>query len=70
MEKYNAEPVKVYLNSSMETIRGYSIMKNVAQIKNFQRNTGHLWNSKHNQDYIFKKMSTIKKNKYLLFMFE
>ena len=53
MKKYTAEPAKVHLNSVNETIKNYSIMKNIGQIQNFRRNTGDLKNSKHNLKYNF-----------------
>ena len=72
MKNYTREPVKVHLNSAMETIRNHSIMKNIGQVQNFRRNTGDLKNSKHNLKYnfTFEKDATNKKNRYLLFMFE
>ena len=42
MEKHNTEPVKVYLNSYMETIRNHSITKNIGQVESFQSNTDDL----------------------------
>ena len=39
MEKYTTEPAKVHLNSNMETKRNHSVMKNMGQIQNFERNT-------------------------------
>ena len=53
MKKYATEPTKVHLNSVMETIRNHSIKKNIGQIKNFQRYTGDLKNSKQNLAYNF-----------------
>ena len=53
MKKYATEPTKVHLNSVMETIRNHSIKKNIGQIKNFQRYTGDLKNSKQNLEYNF-----------------
>ena len=53
MEKYTTEPVMVHLNSDTETIRYHSIMKNIGQRQNFQRNTGDIKNSKHNLKYNF-----------------
>ena len=53
MEKYTAEPVKVHLNSAVETTRYNSIIKNIGQIANFRRNDGDLKNSKHNFKYNF-----------------
>ena len=41
-EKIPTEPAKVHLTSVMETMRNYSIMKNIGQIQNFRRNTGDL----------------------------
>ena len=53
MKKYATEPTKVHLNNVMETIRNHSIKKNIGQIKNFQRYTGDLKNSKQNLKYNF-----------------
>ena len=53
MKNYTTEPAKVHLNSVMKTIRNHSIMKNIGQIKNFQRYTGDLKNSKQNLEYNF-----------------
>ena len=66
MKKCATEPTKAHLNSVMETVRNNSIMKNIGQIQNFQRNTGDLNNSKQISSTIlhFKKMPTNKKNKY------
>ena len=33
MKKYTTEPVKVHLNSVMETTRNHSIMENIGQIE-------------------------------------
>ena len=53
MKKYTTEPVKVHLNSVMETIRNHLIMKNIGQIQSFQRNTGDLKISKQIPKYNF-----------------
>ena len=34
-KNYTTEPVKVHLNSVIETIRNHSIMKNIGKIQNF-----------------------------------
>ena len=69
MKKYTTEPAKGHLNSVMETIRNHSIIKNIAQIQNFRRNTGDLKNSKHNLKYNFTFWKDADQQ-YLLFMFE
>ena len=53
MKNYATELAKVHLNSVMKTIRNHSIMKNIGRIKNFQRKTGDLKNSKQNLEYNF-----------------
>ena len=53
MKNYATELAKVHLNSVMKTIRNHAIMKNIGRIKNFQRKTGGLKNSKQNLEYNF-----------------
>ena len=53
MEKCTAEPIKVHLNSDVETIRNHSIMKTIGDIPSFWRNTGHFMKSKDNLKYNF-----------------
>ena len=53
MKKHATEPTKVHLNNVMETIRNHSIKKTIGQIKNFQKYTGDLKNSKQNLEYNF-----------------
>ena len=52
-KKNTKQPAKIHLNSVMDTIRSYLIMKNIGQIQGFQRNTGDLKNSKQNPNYNF-----------------
>ena len=53
MKSYTTEPAKVHLNRVMKTIGNHTIMKNIGQIRNFQRKTGDLKNSKQNLKYNF-----------------
>ena len=56
------------LNSDMETIRNHSIMKNIRQIKNFQRNTGNLkTQSISSSSILYFESINKKKYRYLLF---